>query len=277
MTQCIETVAIVPAYNEHRTVGDVAEGCLFAVQIDAVIVVDDGSTDGTAKAAYDALASETEKPFEVIRHDTNMGKSEAILTGYNKAQELAGTALKTLVFLDSDLSPLSSRYTAENKKLWGRTSDFLEQIPELPFAEVLAGHINELVEPVKGGDEVMSIGLLNRNPVIDRLRLALGWGALSGCRAINAAMFDSFLDECVSSGTKLHGWEIEAALNTYTRKRLDENGRKLNRSIGKHLWDDVVNIGSRVKAGSITQGIKRMLKAQGGAARAFVKYAVVFR
>jgi glycosyltransferase involved in cell wall biosynthesis len=71
-----ETVcAIIPAFAEERFIGDVVRGVLS--HLDRVIVVDDGSGDGTAALAEAAGA-------EVIRHRSNRGKGAAIKTGLNR-------------------------------------------------------------------------------------------------------------------------------------------------------------------------------------------------
>lgn len=67
---------IVPAFNEAARIASVVEG--GAGHVDAVYVVDDGSTDATADAARAAGAT-------VIRHETNMGKGIAIQTGIQAA------------------------------------------------------------------------------------------------------------------------------------------------------------------------------------------------
>jgi glycosyltransferase involved in cell wall biosynthesis len=67
------TVAgIIPAYLEEKHIGDVARRTLQ--QLDHVLVIDDGSTDATAKNAREGGA-------EVIVHEQNRGKGESIKTG----------------------------------------------------------------------------------------------------------------------------------------------------------------------------------------------------
>ncbi|MBE2234086.1 MAG: glycosyltransferase family 2 protein [Anaerolinea sp.] len=84
------TVAVIPAYNEERFIGSVViKACKYA---DAVIVVDDGSTDATAEIAR--LAGAT-----VIQHPQNAGKGAALSTGLRKARELHPAAV---VVLDAD-------------------------------------------------------------------------------------------------------------------------------------------------------------------------------
>jgi glycosyltransferase involved in cell wall biosynthesis len=73
-------LAIVPAYNEAAAIGStVADISLHAPEFD-VLVVDDGSTDDTARAAQAAGA-------QVIRHPFNLGIGGAVQSGYQYALE----------------------------------------------------------------------------------------------------------------------------------------------------------------------------------------------
>lgn len=73
-------------------------------------------------------------------------------------------------------------------------------------------------------------------------------------------------------GLTIKGWQIEAAMNTYYRKTKDADGVKFNRSIGKLMMQDVVNVGSRVKAGGMTKGIIRMASIHGQALWGLAKF-----
>jgi glycosyltransferase involved in cell wall biosynthesis len=66
------TGAVIPAYNEEKHLGDVVRRT--RLELDHVLVVDDGSADQTASVARDAGA-------EVIVHPDNRGKGEAIKAG----------------------------------------------------------------------------------------------------------------------------------------------------------------------------------------------------
>jgi len=69
---------IVPAYNEAATIGEVLER-VEALDLDKqVIVVDDGSTDGTAEAAREGGA-------EVVSFGENRGLRAGIAEGYRQA------------------------------------------------------------------------------------------------------------------------------------------------------------------------------------------------
>jgi len=72
---------VVPCFNEEPTIAALLTGVLASPWTAEVIVVDDGSNDGTA-AVLDAL----EDPLvRVIRHDVNRGKGAALRTGFAAA------------------------------------------------------------------------------------------------------------------------------------------------------------------------------------------------
>jgi glycosyltransferase involved in cell wall biosynthesis len=79
--------AIIPAYNEERRVGKVANECLKYVE--EVIVVDDGSSDRTTEEAKKAGA-------KVIKNEETKGYLGAIRTGFRKAY------FDIIVTLDAD-------------------------------------------------------------------------------------------------------------------------------------------------------------------------------
>ncbi|HEY0284716.1 MAG TPA: glycosyltransferase, partial [Vicinamibacterales bacterium] len=68
----MNTAALIPAYNEAATIADVVRGVRPFVS--QVLVVDDGSIDGTAGQARTAGA-------RVVVHATNLGKGHAVRTG----------------------------------------------------------------------------------------------------------------------------------------------------------------------------------------------------
>src|SRR3989339_1216302 len=86
---------VVPAYNEAKTIRRVVES-LFAVPFERrleVIVVDDGSKDGTA----DALKGFERPGLQVLRHEKNQGKGMAIRTA------IAAATGEYVVIQDADL------------------------------------------------------------------------------------------------------------------------------------------------------------------------------
>jgi glycosyltransferase involved in cell wall biosynthesis len=83
-------VAVIPAFNEERAVGSVVLRLRHV--LDAVIVVNDGSSDATEEVARLAGA-------QVISHPTNRGYGAAIKTGLAAAQKLEPRAV---VLMDAD-------------------------------------------------------------------------------------------------------------------------------------------------------------------------------
>jgi glycosyltransferase involved in cell wall biosynthesis len=69
---------LIPAYNEGPVIGDVVAGLRSAAHWHEVIVVDDGSQDGTAERASSAGAT-------VVRHPYNKGNGAAVKTGIRRA------------------------------------------------------------------------------------------------------------------------------------------------------------------------------------------------
>jgi len=94
---------LIPAYNEAERLGDamarfdhaVAKGAVD-LEVTEVIVVDDGSSDGTAEVAERLLAAYPH--HRVLRHEVNQGKGAAVRTGVRAART------PEVAFLDADMS-----------------------------------------------------------------------------------------------------------------------------------------------------------------------------
>jgi glycosyltransferase involved in cell wall biosynthesis len=82
--------AVIPAYLEEKHIADVVRRTL--VQLENVLVIDDGSPDATAATARNAGA-------EVIVHPQNLGKGESIKTGLRRWLD---RNLNYVVILDGD-------------------------------------------------------------------------------------------------------------------------------------------------------------------------------
>ena len=84
---------IVPVYNEAKTIRQILEK-VNLVNIDKeIIVVDDGSSDGTTKILRDIKYDN----LKIIYHGTNRGKGAAVLTG------LANAVGEFVIIQDADL------------------------------------------------------------------------------------------------------------------------------------------------------------------------------
>lgn len=89
--------AIIPAFNEERTIGSVLKAVKQVNLIDKIYVVSDGSTDNTALIASSMGA-------EVIELQQNVGKGGAIKAGLKKCD------CEIIVFLDADLIGLRKEH-----------------------------------------------------------------------------------------------------------------------------------------------------------------------
>ncbi len=89
--------AIVPAYNEEKTISAVLQTISNVKEVDRIIVVSDGSTDSTAEIAR-------EENVEVVDLKKNLGKGGAVKTGL----DMADTDI--ILLLDADLVGLSSTH-----------------------------------------------------------------------------------------------------------------------------------------------------------------------
>jgi polyisoprenyl-phosphate glycosyltransferase len=89
--------AVVPAYNESSRIGAVLKPLIDSSSVDEVIVVDDGSDDGTAEAAQ-------KYPVQVVRLGKNCGKAKALDEGVMRARN------DVLLFLDADLVGLTETH-----------------------------------------------------------------------------------------------------------------------------------------------------------------------
>lgn len=81
-------LAVIPAFQAADTVADVVAGIIRATAL-GVIVVDDGSSDATGARARGAGA-------RVLRHEANLGKGAALMTGFALAAEEGACGVLTL-------------------------------------------------------------------------------------------------------------------------------------------------------------------------------------
>ncbi|KXS40866.1 MULTISPECIES: glycosyltransferase family 2 protein [unclassified Candidatus Frackibacter] len=93
----MEIAAIIPAYNEERTIAQVVNVVKKHHLIDTTIVVSDGSTDETANVAR-------EQEVKVIELEDNIGKGGAMKVGVDS------TKAELILFLDADLVGLTEKH-----------------------------------------------------------------------------------------------------------------------------------------------------------------------
>lgn len=96
----MRTAAIIPAFNESKTIGEVLTVLQKCSLVDRIVVVSDGSSDNTVEVAleYDDV--------EVIELLENRGKGGAIKAG------LDHIPAEIILFLDADLIGLTEAHVA---------------------------------------------------------------------------------------------------------------------------------------------------------------------
>jgi hypothetical protein len=89
-------MAVIPAYNEEKTIASTVAAVQRIPEISRILVVDDGSGDETAEQARQAGA-------QVLRLEENCGKGGAM----NRSAEFIDSDV--VVFLDADLGETASQ------------------------------------------------------------------------------------------------------------------------------------------------------------------------
>jgi glycosyltransferase involved in cell wall biosynthesis len=94
-TRCLSVV--IPCFNELATVATVVERVLASPWTSEIVLVDDGSTDGTRDVLAALAAPDDAVPVRVLLHERNQGKGAALRTGF------AAAAGPFVVVQDADL------------------------------------------------------------------------------------------------------------------------------------------------------------------------------
>ena len=102
--------AVIPAYREEKLIAAVLRG--IPELVDVIVVVDDGSPDGTSEQ----VLSVNDPRITLLRHDVNTGVGGAIVDGHRKALDLgadvcvvmAGDAQSDPAHLPALLEPVTA-------------------------------------------------------------------------------------------------------------------------------------------------------------------------
>lgn len=105
--------AVMAAYNEANTIAKVVETVLAQRPVQELIVVDDGSTDGT----WEILKATEDPRLKVLRHERNLGKGAAIRDGIALARS------PVVVIQDADLEYDPTEYHVLLKPILANKAD----------------------------------------------------------------------------------------------------------------------------------------------------------
>ena len=130
----MKVCCIIPAYQESRAISRVVN--LTQKHCDRVVVVDDGSTDGTGRIAQESGAI-------LLTHSSNQGKGAALRTGFKYALE---NHFEIIITLDGDLQHNPNSIPRFLKKISEDYdivigSRYTTQSEEMPFVRKLSNLI----------------------------------------------------------------------------------------------------------------------------------------
>jgi glycosyltransferase involved in cell wall biosynthesis len=152
--------AIIPAYNEQAGIRSVLSILTQVVEIQEIIVVNDGSKDSTEDIVTQAI--QLDNRIRLINHQMNQGKGYAIFSG------LKATSAPIIITIDADLLNLTP------------------------------AHIRALIRPVVEYQAEMTLGVFFHGQWnTDFSHKFTPW--LSGQRCLRADKF-SFVDQVASAG-----------------------------------------------------------------------------
>lgn len=141
--------AVVPAYNEGRTIGDVIAMLKAHPLVDEIIVVSDGSSDDTAAHAR-------AMNVRVIEHPVNRGKAAALETGVHAARH------EHILLADADIRGLTPEIITRvvSPVLGGDYGMFVAICDRRIY------WMNRLLHftPIIGGERALTKSLWNRVP-----------------------------------------------------------------------------------------------------------------
>jgi polyisoprenyl-phosphate glycosyltransferase len=154
--EVLNVAAIVPAYNEEKTIVNVLDALKQTPMVGQVIVVSDGSEDNTVREVCNCYGNESDG-VEIIELLQNRGKGGAVMAGLDRC------AAEVILVLDADLIGLTTN------------------------------HIESLLQPVISGKALMSVGIFEKGRVATDLAQKMA-PFLSGQRALRRDLLESISD-----------------------------------------------------------------------------------
>ncbi|HSO63667.1 MAG TPA: glycosyltransferase [Ornithinibacter sp.] len=198
-----QVAAVVPCKDEADRIAATVAAVASLPRVGRVVVVDDGSTDDTARVAEAAGA-------EVVRHPRNRGKAAALESGVRRVRELeradAAAHLDDSAHLDDAVDP-GAAWPAALLFVDGDLQESATNLDVLTTA-VLDGTADMTIatlpaQVTAGGGRGLVVGLARRG--IQHLTGFRAIQPLSGMRCLSPAAFDA-------ARPLARGWGVETAL-----------------------------------------------------------------
>lgn len=194
------TSVVIPARDEAATVGTIVRACVALADVLEVVVVDDGSTDGTSRIAEAAGA-------RVVRASGGPGKGAAMRDGVAAAEG------DIVVFCDADLQPfdptivtrLSSTLAAAGGRIALVKGDCerageggrVTELTAKPALRLLHPHLAHVTQPLAGEYAAW-------REVLQRVPFVRGYGVDIGLLLDIASRYGAGAIADVHLGTRHH-------------------------------------------------------------------------
>lgn len=92
----LSLAVVIPCYNEVSTVKVLVSRVLAMDIVDEIVIVDDGSTDGTVEVLQE-IEAEEHGIIKIVYHQRNQGKGAALVTGFGHVSS------DVIIIQDADL------------------------------------------------------------------------------------------------------------------------------------------------------------------------------
>lgn len=203
MSAATDLAIVIPALNESATIAEVIGR---AVPFGRVIVVDDGSTDGTAETARAAGAT-------VVSHPANRGYDQALESGFREADRLGCAAVIT-VDADGEHDP-------------SLLADFAAALQEVPLVLGIRPRKQRLAEVIAGWYFRYRFGIRD---------------ILCGMKGYRIGLYreNGGFDHCLSIGTEL---ALNSIRRGHPFRQVAVGGRRRQ---GKPRFDTILRANLRI-------------------------------